>query len=229
MLWRRCGRGIRRCLASFDRAGYSVAMPVLDLDELVLRSDRGGVLPKLTARSRDVIEWPLRFSRSGVNVEIVGGAVLKVGVRSAESDTLLLLAENPVTSGQGAGFVAMFVLDFNTQPIVDAVAASGKVEALLEVELVVGSKRMSSVSQAILITRDIIREDEPPASAPSMKATQDEAEAGVVNDKWMTPLRTAQAIAALAHEGGGGTLTAPDGGEWQLVVDNDGILGVVKL
>lgn len=29
--------------------------------------------------------------------------------------------------------------------------------------------------------------------------------------------------------GGGGTLTAPDGGIWQLVVDNDGVLGVVKL
>jgi hypothetical protein len=48
-----------------------------------------------------------------------------------------------------------------------------------------------------------------PAAIPDGKATQSEAEAGTSNEKWMTPLRTMQAIAAFNTSAGIGFMPAP--------------------
>jgi hypothetical protein len=59
----------------------------------------------------------------------------------------------------------------------------------------------------------------------SGKASEAEAEAGTVNDKWMTPLRTAQAIAALRPDTHV-ALKSPDETLWHITVNNAGALVV---
>jgi hypothetical protein len=78
---------------------------------------------------------------------------------------------------------------------------------MLEIQWMSGSSVGSSLTLPITIFNDVIRGDEgAPADLPifytsetsDFLATQAEAEAGGDNTKWMSPLRTAQAIAELA-------------------------------
>jgi hypothetical protein len=78
---------------------------------------------------------------------------------------------------------------------------------MIEVEWTTGTQVGSSLTLPVTIHNDVIRGDEgEPAElplfytseTPDFLATQSEAETGTNNTKWMSPLRTAQAIASLA-------------------------------
>lgn len=113
----------------------------------------------------------------------------------------------PTTSGGGY----IFQLDLNTSEI-DALFSGGSttVDVLAEITWTADGVTSTSQTFTLSISADLWHGDEtaPTSAIPDLKATQAEAEAGSNNTKWMTPLRTAQAIAALA-EGGGGSAYSP--------------------
>jgi hypothetical protein len=109
-----------------------------------------------------------------------------------------------VTTENGTAYT--FFVNFNTTQVESEFAAlpalMQTVYAMLEVqwknENSILPEVYSSVTLPITIHNDVIRGDEgTPSIAYDGKATQAEAEAGTNNEKWMTPLRTSQAIAAL--------------------------------
>ena len=99
-------------------------------------------------------------------------------------------------------------LDLNTTSL-DAAFTNepAKLEALFEIEWTDGVNVTSSFTVPVFIHNDVIRGNEGvPASLPlfysaatsDFQATKAQAEAGVDNATWMSPLRTAEAIAELA-------------------------------
>lgn len=106
----------------------------------------------------------------------------------------------PTTSGGGY----IFQLDLNTSEI-DALFSGGSttVDVLAEITWTADGVTSTSQTFTLSISADLWHGDEtaPTSAIPDLKATQAEAEAGSNNTKWMTPLRTAQAIAALAAGG----------------------------
>ena len=178
-------------------------MTVFDLDELALKNRRLTALSSLRYRKSDRIQWPLRFLQDESFVELPAESSLSVAVkRTRGSGSYLALATSPAKTGTGSSAIYTFDLNLNTEQVAYELSDKDSVECVLEVEIVTPSQRLTSQSVPLVIERDIIADNAPPPVAlPDLKATQQEAEAGSDNQKWMTPLRTAQAIAALAGEG----------------------------
>ncbi len=185
-------------------------MTVFDLDELALKNRRLAALSALRYRKSDRIQWPLRFLQDETFVELPADSSLSVAVkRTRGSGSYLALATSPAKTGTGSSAIYTFDLNLNTEQVAYELSDKDSVECVLEVEIVTPNQRLTSQSVALTVERDIIADNAPPPVAiPDLKATQQEAEAGSDNSKWMTPLRTAQAIAALA---GGGFATAAQG------------------
>lgn len=158
--------------------------------------------PALIANRRDCVSIELQALRAGDPVELPPNASIKIGVKKIGVFTSQFLAASTPFDKVGAGRNALYsaLMNFNTTGIAAAFASEpDTLSTLIEVEVVFGAIRVSSVPAILTIYNDIVRGDEgTPASLPDGKATQAEAEAGETNEKWMTPLTTAQAIAAMA-------------------------------
>ena len=178
-------------------------MTVFDLDELSLKNRRLTALSALRYRKSDRLQWPLRFLQDESFVELPAESSLSVAVkRTRGSGSYLALATSPAKTGTGSSAIYTFDLNLNTEQVAYELSDKDSVECVLEVEIVTPAQRLTSQSVPLVIERDIIADNAPPPVAiPDLKATQQEAEAGSDNQKWMTPLRVAQAIAALAGEG----------------------------
>lgn len=108
----------------------------------------------------------------------------------------------PVSSESGY----LFELPLNTQPLAELLGGSNKSTLLMgEVTITEEGRVSKSQTITIVVNRQVSSGEEgTPAELPDLKASQEEAEAGTDNIKWMTPLRTAEAIAALAGGTGNG-------------------------
>lgn len=127
---------------------------------------------------------------------------------------------------EGAGY--LFEVSLNTVEL-DALFTDETDEAALlaEVTWTLDGVVRSTQTLSLVVARDVWRGDEPnPSEAGNLLATQGEAEAGTVNDRWMSPLRVAQAMAAARESV---RLEAPDGGVWEVRITNDGQLERTKL
>jgi len=100
-----------------------------------------------------------------------------------------------------------FYINFHTVEIETAfeeISTGGSLQAMLEVQWKNTSLPNpvinSSVTLPVSINNDIIQGAEayPSPATNDFRATKLESEAGTNHEKWMTPLRTAQAIAALS-------------------------------
>jgi hypothetical protein len=164
----------------------------------------------LKRRDTDLIE--LQFVRDRVVQDLPTGTTIRLGLKPANSYTAEFLATGTFTK-DGTGTATRYLLDLNlnTVPLNEAFAASTPepvtLAAMLEVEWTSGTNISSSLTLPVTIANDVIRGDEgEPVDLPifyitetnDLQATQAEAEAGANNTKWMSPLRTAEAIAALA-------------------------------
>jgi len=79
----------------------------------------------------------------------------------------------------------------------------------------------------LLVSSELSATPTPSYLLQSMKATQAEAEAGTADDKWMTPLKTAQAIAAAAGQNSvfeNGILVGTAPNQFRISVDSEGVL-----
>ncbi len=97
---------------------------------------------------------------------------------------------------QNSGY--LFEIDLNTAALGALfIAQTTEVALMAEVTWTASGITRSSQTFDLVVARDIYRGDEiNPSPLPDLKASQAEAEAGLDNTKWMTPLRAAQAIAA---------------------------------
>ena len=102
-------------------------------------------------------------------------------------------------------------LNLNTVPLEAAFASSpASISALLEIRWSVPGETTRTATLAVEVQNSVIIGTEgTPAAIPDGKATQAEAEAGTDNTKWMTPLRTKQAIASFNTSAGIGFMPAP--------------------
>jgi hypothetical protein len=164
----------------------------------------------LKRRDTDLIE--LQFIRDRVVQDLPTGTTIRLGLKPANSYTAEFLATGTFTkSGTGTATRYLLDLNLNTVALNEAFAAATPepvtLAAMLEVEWASGTTISSSLTLPVTINNDVIRGDEgEPVDLPifyitetnDLQATQAEAEAGTNNTKWMSPLRTAEAIAALA-------------------------------
>ena len=96
----------------------------------------------------------------------------------------------------------LFRLSLRTIPLAALFVGSVKTRQLMaEITITHGEQVSKSQTFTISVAREVSTgEVGTPADLPDLKATQLEAEAGTDNQHWMTPLRTAQSIAALIGE-----------------------------
>ncbi len=119
-----------------------------------------------------------------------------------------LLFDGPVLARSGEwtpltnGFV--FSFNLNTTEIDEAFDGEPEfIDGMIELTWSSAGTVTSSFTLPARIWNDVIRSDDgiPKPSANEMRATKAEAEAGESHMKWMTPLRTREAIEALAPRG----------------------------
>jgi hypothetical protein len=179
----------------------------LDLDSRRLLTTPTRPLSLLEFKRRDNDSIELQFLRDAVVQQLPAGTTARVGIKpDGDYDAEFLAVSLLTQTGTGTATVYSGELNLNTIALEAAFAAEPvTLPAMLEVEWVTGDVVSSSKTLPATIHNDVIRGDEgTPVAIPSLKANQTEAEGGTDNTKWMTPLRTAQAIAALGSGGGGG-------------------------
>ena len=145
-------------------------------------------LPALTLKRRDSLAIEIVFVQRGAAVPTPPGTTFTTALKQSYADANFLALES------------VGVLDLNTIPLEAAFAASpAVVSALLEVRWTATGEATRTATLPVEIQNSVIIGTEAtPQAMPDGKATQAQAEAGTDNSAWMTPLRTAQAIATLA-------------------------------
>ena len=145
-------------------------------------------LASLTLKRRDLLPIEIQFVQRGAAVATPVGTTFTTALKATYADANFL------------ALAAAGVLDLNTIPLEAAFAtAPAVVLALLEVRWTATGEATRTATLPVEVQNSVIIGTEAtPAAMPDGKATQAQAEAGTDNDKWMTPLRTAQAIALLA-------------------------------
>ncbi len=147
-------------------------------------------LQALVLKRRDQVPIEVIFVENGVAVSPVAGTQTTVALKSSFSDSNFLALAAPGST----------ILDLNTVPVEAAFSSDpASIAAFLEIRWTAPSQALRTATLQVEVQNSVILGDEQtPAALPDGKATQAEAEAGTDNAKWMTPLRTAQAIAQLA-------------------------------
>lgn len=142
-------------------------------------------LPTLVLKRRDIMPVEVVFVQRGAAVATPSGTSIRVALKSKFSDANFLALADSGT------------LDLYTQPIEDLFPGStASADALLEVRYARPGEATRTATLQVEIQNSVILGTEgTPATIPDGKATQAEATAGTDHTKWMTPLRTAQAIA----------------------------------
>lgn len=181
----------------------------LDLDSRRLLTTPTRPLTSLEFKRRDNDSIELQFLRDAVVQELPAGTTARVGIKpSGDYDAAFLAVATLTQSGTGTATFYSGELNLHTTAMATAFEDEPvTISAMLEVEWVTGDVVSSSKTLPTTIQNDVIRGDEgEPAELPifyttatsDFRATQAQAEAGADNAVWMTPLRTAQAIAELA-------------------------------
>jgi hypothetical protein len=173
----------------------------LDLDSRALLSTPNRSIRGLGFKRRDNDSLELQFVRNGTVVSVPSATTVQYGLKPVDQYASGFFSTGSFTkTGSGEAAVFTAVLTLNTQPIEQAFDLEPKsIAAMLEIELRDGDTVASSVTLPVTIANDVIRGDEAtPEAIPDGKATQGEAQAGIDNSKWMTPLRTKQAITQAA-------------------------------
>lgn len=149
-------------------------------------------LDRLTLKRRDLIPLEYVFVENGAPVTLPTGTVVTCAIKKtfADGNFLALASGTPPT------------LNLNTIPLEAAfLTAPAVLVVLLEVRWQVpGATTRTAILKADLENSVILGSEGTPEAMPDGKATQAEAESATDNEKWMTPLRTAQTITKI---GGG--------------------------
>jgi hypothetical protein len=147
-------------------------------------------LQTLHLKRRDQVPIEIVFVANNAVTTPPTGTATTVGLKSKFSDPNFLALAAPGTA----------ILDLNTTAVEAAFAANpAAIPALLEVRWSAPGESLRTATLQVELQNSVILGTEgTPTAIPDLKATQAQAEAGTDNERWMTPLRTAQAIAVLA-------------------------------
>jgi hypothetical protein len=146
------------------------------------------VLDRMVLKRRDLVPLEVVFVENGAVVATPSGTTITAALKRNFSDANFLAVAESGT------------LNLNTVPLEAAFASSpASVPAFIEIRWAVsGEATRTATLQADVQNSVILGTEGTPSNLPDGKATQTEATTGTDNEKWMTPLRTAQAIAQLA-------------------------------
>jgi hypothetical protein len=180
----------------------------LDIDSRRILSTPTRAISRLELKRRDNDTLEILFLREGI-VQELPGTTARVGIKTENEYASEFLAVTTLAqTGTGTSTVYIGEINLNTTAMAAAFAEEpATLAAMFEVEWTSGTALSSSRTLPVTIFNDVIRGDEgEPAELPvfytaetsDFLATQAQAETGTDNATWMTPLRTAQAIAALA-------------------------------
>lgn len=158
--------------------------------QLVKSAASNVALDRVVLKRRDSIDFDLAFVQRNAVVEMPLGTTFSVALKRTFADTNFLAFAAPGATN----------LNLYTEPVEAAFSSNpASIAALLEIRWTVPGETTRNATLAVDLQNSVILGSEAtPAAVPDGKATQAEAEAGTSNEKWMTPLRTAQAIAELA-------------------------------
>lgn len=163
----------------------------LSKKQLVKSAASNVALDRVVLKRRDSLAVEIVFVSRNAVATMPPGTTTTVALKRSFSDSnfLALASGEPPT------------LNLNTVPL-EAIFSEGNpatISALLEIRWTVPGETTRNATLAAEVQNSVILGSEgTPETIPDGKATQAQAEAGTDNSKWMTPLRTAQAIAQLA-------------------------------
>lgn len=152
-------------------------------------------------------KYPVKVSvfKSGDPYVFSGSIVVILKAASRPHSQELAYSNFPVSSESEASGI----LDLYTAELDSHLPLGGEVPLSLEITVLSGATEISSLTVPAPTSRRMYTPGSPgPTSAIESLATQPEAEAGVLNRKWMSPLRVKQAIDAFMSSSGI-TLTSP--------------------
>jgi hypothetical protein len=158
--------------------------------EFVKSAASNVALDRLVLKRRDLVPLEFVFCENGKAVATPTGTTITCALKLAFNDPNFLA----LASGEPPA------LNLNTVPL-EASFSTGKASLLALIEIrwtVPGEVTRTATLKAEVQNSVILGDEGTPAAIPDGKATEAEATAGEDNEKWMTPLRTAQAIAELA-------------------------------
>lgn len=146
-------------------------------------------------------KYPIKidFYRSGVPYSVSGRlkATLKPINQQSSSAALALM------DVAASGVFAEGVLNLATTQTRDFVKTFGERPAALEILVTdQDAREIASWTINCEVSRRYTATDDLVESIPDYKASQQEAEQGTANDRWMTPLRVKQAVAFLLNQFG---------------------------
>lgn len=165
----------------------------LSKKQLVKSAASNVALDRVVLKRRDSLAVEVVFVSRNAVATMPPGTTTAVALKRtfADSNFLALASGEPPT------------LNLNTVPL-EAIFAQGNpasVSALLEIRWTVPGETTRNATLAAEVQNSVILGTEgTPEAIPDGKATQAQAIAGTENERWMTPLRTAQAIAAQANK-----------------------------
>ena len=158
--------------------------------QLVKSAASNVALDRLVLKRRDSLAVEVTFVARGAVASMPAGTTTTVALKRtfADSNFLALASGSPAT------------LNLNTLPLEASFSSNpASISALLEIRWSVPGETTRTATLAVEVQNSVILGSEgTPEAIPDGKATQAEAQAGTDHTKWMTPLRTAQAIAQLA-------------------------------
>jgi hypothetical protein len=169
----------------------------------------GTVIESLQITRGDSFPLEIKFIQGNGYVDMPTNAQARIAFKAAGGFASEILAGSVLweKAGSGAKAVYSMALNFNTTPI-QALFASEPASLNLVMEFEwsysINSQfiRQTTIPVPVVLANDYARDaDGTPVEALNMKASQQEAVAGVDDTKWMTPLRTKQAIDAAATSG----------------------------
>lgn len=179
----------------------------LDIDtrKLVNASSKRSVT-KIPLSFEDKYQVKVSVFKSGDPYIFSGSIVVLLKAASRPQSQELAYSKFPVSSESEASGI----LDLYTAQLDDYLPSGGEVQLALEITVLSGTTEISSLTVPAPTSRRMYTPGAPgPTAAIDRLATQPEAEAGVSNTKWMSPLRVRQAFDSYASSSGIVTMPAP--------------------
>ena len=179
----------------------------LDIDtrKLVNASSKRSVA-KIPLSFEDKYNVKVSVFKSGDPYVFSGSVVVLLKAAARPKSQELAHSEFPVSSGNEASGV----LNLYTAQLDEYLPSGGEAQLALEITVLSGVTEISSLTVPAPTSRRMYTPGSPgPTAVIESLATQPEAEAGVLNNKWMSPLRVKQAFDSYALSSGITLMTSP--------------------
>ena len=162
----------------------------LSKKQLIKSAASNVALERLVLKRRDSLAVEVVFVSRNAVATMPAGTTVSVALKRTFADSNFLASASGTPP----------VLNLNTVPLEAAFSTNpSAITALLEIRWQIPGETTRTATLTAEVQNSVILGTEgTPQAMPDGKATQAQAEAGTDNATWMTPLRTAQAIAVLA-------------------------------